>query len=132
MGRMQRNKGASYEREAAGEFRAVYPDARRGLGQARSAGEVSDVEGTPWWIECKRGSGSSSSAALKQARLATDGRPALAVIKRDRSEAIVSLYLDDFLKMAAELELLRAQRKLAPPAPTSEHEVIVPKKYEKP
>ena len=59
---------------------AGYPDAQRGLGQARGADQC-DVEGTPWWIECKVGRRQNPRAALRQALGDTDGRPVVAVIK---------------------------------------------------
>ncbi len=119
MGKMQRTKGASFERETAVAFQRVYPQARRGLGQARAAGEVPDVDKTPWWCECKRGSKGNLVAALKQAREASDGRPPLAVLKRDGTsrapeQAVVALYQDDFLDLVAELELLRARDRSEP------------------
>lgn len=52
-GKKSRNKGAGFEREVATELRDPYPKAKRGLGQARAAGEVPDVEGTPYWLELK-------------------------------------------------------------------------------
>jgi hypothetical protein len=83
MGRWSRNKGAGWERLVATDLKQIFPEARRGLGQARSAKEVSDVEGTPWWVECKRGKRVSIRAALAQARAATDGRPLLIVVRED-------------------------------------------------
>ncbi len=53
IGKMARRKGASFEREIADMLRDVWAGAKRGLGQARSAKEVCDVEGTPWWLELK-------------------------------------------------------------------------------
>jgi len=52
VGKSQRRKGQRGERETAILWRSVYPDARRGS-QSRSGKDASDVEGTPWWIECK-------------------------------------------------------------------------------
>ncbi len=99
MGRMQRDKGANYERELANELKPFFPSSRRGIGQARSASEVSDVEGTPFWIEAKRGKQPNVRAAFRQAQAATDGRPVLVVIRDDNQPAFVSMLLDDFKKM---------------------------------
>src|SRR5690606_6910545 len=52
-GRRSRTKGASFEREVARQLRALWPGARRGIGQARSGGETPDVIQTPFWIEAK-------------------------------------------------------------------------------
>jgi len=49
-------KGKSFEREVANLFKTVYPEARRSFGQARSGAESPDVVGTPFWIECGKGS----------------------------------------------------------------------------
>ena len=97
MGASQRRKGSRWERELASRLREkLYPDAHRGIGQARSGGEVCDVEGTPWWIEAKAGRATNVWAALRQAREATDGRPPLVVAKRDREGVVVCLALEDF------------------------------------
>lgn len=97
-GRRSRNKGASFERRVAAMFKLVWPDALRGIGQARSASEVPDVDGTPLWVECKKRKGNPDiPAALKQARAATDGRPVVAVTAKDFEEPLVTMYLVDWL-----------------------------------
>lgn len=98
MGRRSRTKGATWERELAARWRdsGLYPDARRGIGQARCASEVPDVDGTPWWVECKHQQRPNVLAAMEQAEDATDGRPVLAVVKRDRRPPVVCLSLDAF------------------------------------
>ncbi len=76
MGRMQRVKGQTYERWLANTIRATLGPAvarqvRRGIGQARSGGEVSDVAGLPgFWIEAKHHARVNERAALAQAILA--------------------------------------------------------------
>lgn len=74
MSRLSRTKGATFERLLAARWRelGLYPEARRGIGQARSGGEVCDVEGTPWWVEAKHRKAVSVPAALKQAGEASD------------------------------------------------------------
>jgi hypothetical protein len=76
-------KGAAFERLIAREMRVIWPGARRGIGQARSASEVPDVDGTPYWVECKRMKKCNIKAAIRQAQAATDGRPILVVTKDD-------------------------------------------------
>ena len=88
-GRRSRRKGAAFEREVSNLLKQIYPDARRGIGQARSGGEVADVEGTPWWVECKRKKKCSIPAAWRQACEATDGRPCLVVAKDDGGPILV-------------------------------------------
>lgn len=105
MGAMSRRKGAVFERQMANVFAILFPDAKRGIGQSRWGGEVPDVDGTPFWPECKRGNSTTAAAALKQATEAkakSTGRgPALAVVRRDRERIIASMYLEDFLILLA-------------------------------
>lgn len=97
MGRMQRQKGATYEREVANRLKTIFPEAKRGIGQARSASEVPDVDGTPFWVECKRGRMPNVRAAIRQAEAATDGRPYLVVVRDDHGESFVTMKLDTLL-----------------------------------
>lgn len=94
---MQRNKGAGFERETANRLKPLWPGAKRGIGQARSAGEVADVEGTPFWVECKRHRRCNIQAAYAQASAVTDGRPVLVVSKDDRGETFVTMSMESFL-----------------------------------
>jgi hypothetical protein len=55
MGKASRDKGAAWEREVAKMLRAAGVPARRGLGQARSASEVADVQVEGFWVEAKCG-----------------------------------------------------------------------------
>jgi hypothetical protein len=52
-GAHSRTKGASYERLIAQFYRALGFPAKRTL-QSREGFEGADVQGTPWWVECKR------------------------------------------------------------------------------
>jgi len=99
VGLRSRRKGASWERELANKLRAWWPSAKRGIGQARSAKEVCDVEGTPFWWEAKHGAQTNPRAALRQAEAATDGRPCVAVCKDDRDAPFVCLRLNTFLDL---------------------------------
>ena len=107
-GKHSRNKGSSFEREMANEFKKVYPGARRGIGQARSAKEVSDVDGTPWWVECKVGKRTNIPAAFDQATEATDGRDIIVVSHNDGGFNFVTMTLAVFLKLAAQLQTIKA------------------------
>lgn len=88
-GRRSRRKGSAFEREIANALKPYFPKARRGIGQARSGGEVCDVEGTPYWIETKRHKRCSIPAAWRQACEATDGRPCLVISKDDGGPVLV-------------------------------------------
>jgi hypothetical protein len=89
-GRYSRNKGANFERLIANTLKPYWPGARRGIGQARSSKEVADVEGTPYWIECKRQKRCSIKAAIRQAEAATDGRPIWVITKNDKEPVMIT------------------------------------------
>lgn len=99
MSKYQRTKGHSFERHVAAALRGVYPDSKRGYQTRGGTTEAPDVDGTPWFIECKVGARPNIMAAMQQARDATDGRPVLAVTKRDREEPLVTMELPTFLGM---------------------------------
>lgn len=103
-----RRKGQTYERENATRLKPVWPTAKRGIGQARSAKEVADVEGTSYWIETKHHKRTNIRAAYAQGVEATDGRPVV-VISRDtnKSPDLVTMSFDDWLAMAGELARLQ-------------------------
>jgi len=99
MSRKERDKGARWERQLANDLHATWNDARRGIGQARSGGDVPDVDGTPFWIEAKHRKRQPALAALQQATDATDGRPPVAIIKIDREQPFVAMWLSDWLEI---------------------------------
>ena len=66
-GRASKLKGKVFERAVVAAIRDWWPAARRGLGQARDSGEECDVEGTPFWIECKHRKQVDVKAAVRQA-----------------------------------------------------------------
>lgn len=106
MGARSRRKGRKWEQDLVHILRTVYPDARRGIGQARSGGEVCDIEGTPWWVEAKVSKRTNPRAAIRQAEAATDGRPVVAICKDNAEkpgaspDVWVTLRLDAFLALA--------------------------------
>jgi hypothetical protein len=108
MGKMQRDKGSTFERLIATVFRDIWPEARRGIGQARSAKEVPDVDGCPYWPELKHRKTVSIQSAMKQARNDTDGRPPIVVSRDNRGPILVTLELDTFLALCRDAETLRA------------------------
>lgn len=99
MGRMQRTKGATFERWLANVLRKLWPLAKRGIGQARSAGEVADVEGTPYWVEAKHHKVVNIRAAMRQAMEASDGRRPIVVSKCNNEEPLVTMTLDDWVEL---------------------------------
>lgn len=101
-GRSARTKGAAFERQVAALLREHgFPGAARGLGQARSGGEVADVDGTDYWIECKARKAIDVHGAYAQGVKACGGkRPVLAVTKRDRETILATMALEDWLRLA--------------------------------
>lgn len=81
-GRANRRRGHQFQREVAELFRRWFPKARRGL-QDRDGEEFCDVEGTPYWIECKRRKKYLTVKALWE-EIVSDGRPVLMIWKLDR------------------------------------------------
>jgi hypothetical protein len=80
----------------------IFPEARRGL-QYQDGSHCSDVVGTPFHIECKRGKKPNIRAALKQATQDNQGKLWIAcVIRDDRSEPIVVMPFTDWLELIEE------------------------------
>jgi hypothetical protein len=102
-GKASRDKGANFERQIAARLRELWADAKRGLGQARSASEVADVVLPGWWVECKRWRECKPLEALTQAKRASDasgtGATPVAITRDDRSVAIVTMFLDDWITL---------------------------------
>ena len=107
---MSRNKGHAFEREMARLFKTYFPQAKRGFQTRGGTAEAPDLEGTPWYIDCKRMKRCNILGALRQAEAGVyevseggttrrDLRPPLAICRNDRERAVVALYLEDFMKM---------------------------------
>ena len=106
MGKMQRNKGANYERDLANYLTAHGLPAKRGIGQARSASEVPDVDLAGFWIECKRHKRTNPRAALAQAIEASAHTTRMPVaVCRDNGthedDATVTMRLVDWVSLVA-------------------------------
>lgn len=71
-GRQARRKGAEYERVVASVLQKLWPRARRSIGQARQGHEVPDVQGTPFWVECSKGSSIAIMLKMRQALAARE------------------------------------------------------------
>ena len=100
-------KGKSFEREVANLFKTVYPEARRSFGQARSGAESPDVVGTPFWIECGKGSTIKIHEKLAQGQHDTAicpdeayyNLPVLAVTKSVRGQLMVTMSAEVLVAM---------------------------------
>jgi hypothetical protein len=103
---MSRRKGSRFERAVSHAVALIWPETKRGLGQARSGGEVPDVNAPGLWIECKRAIRTNPRAALAQAIEASklSGRTPIAVCRDNRERAFVVLRFEDFLRLLARAE----------------------------
>lgn len=99
MGKLSRNKGAEFERRVAKVLKQIWPEARRGVGQYQSSGNGADVEGTDYWVECKKGARPNIQGAFKQALAAKDDRPVLVVSMKDRDRPLYTMDEETFLKL---------------------------------
>jgi hypothetical protein len=96
MGKSQRTKGASFEREIANAL-----GVKRKIGQARDGGN--DLDLPPYTIECKRRARASFSWDWMEQAIAasTPERPVPVVIVRgDRGEAFVVMRFSDWQGLA--------------------------------
>jgi hypothetical protein len=100
MGKSQRDKGKRGERECVNWIKEIYPDARRSANQSGGAAQP-DVDGTPYWVECKSGKSIGLWAALKQAmedrKLAKDPRPCMLYLARTNGERVIVMRAEDFM-----------------------------------
>jgi len=95
-GKANRIKGHSFERKIAIELREIYPEAKRGYQARGGTSAAPDVDGTPFFIECKKGKRTNIKAAWKQALDNTDGRPPIAITKDDNQVTMVTMSLVTF------------------------------------
>jgi hypothetical protein len=110
LGRLSKNKGKSYERAIAEVLRVIWPEAKRGIGQARAANEVPDVDGTPYWVECKHHKSSPNvHKAYAQGLAARRDRSPVLVVSRHSgvSTDLVTMNMQQFLLLMDELLELR-------------------------
>jgi hypothetical protein len=106
LGKMQREKGKRFEREAATMFREAMPDVsheiRRGW-QARSGRDAPDVIVPVFWPECKHGIKPNPRAALEQAQSgAPPGLIPVAIVKDNGQDPFVVLSAEDFFGLVKE------------------------------
>jgi len=90
-----RRKGHNFERATAIALKELWPEAKRGQ-QYVSGNEQPDVDGTPYWVECKCGKRTNIKAAVKQATEASDGRPIVVISKNDREPVLVTMLYGDW------------------------------------
>jgi len=91
-----RNKGAAGERELIEYLQAQLPKLTlKRSTQAAGGTTYADIEGSPWWIECKRQVRPNIRAALQQASEASDGRVPVACTRADRDCWLLTIELTD-------------------------------------
>lgn len=104
MGKSQRTKGASYEREICAVFsKALGATFKRHIGQARDGGN--DITVGPLVVECKRRKSLKTIEGwLAQARRAAGnlGDFPVVVMRSDGGISMVLLDLDDFIALAGD------------------------------
>lgn len=113
-GKTSRRKGRDYQARLAKRFRdnGTFTNASSThSAQSRRQGyKPPDIEGTPYWIECKHRKTINVLDSIKQAEdealNAKDERPALAILKwhGDRGEPIVAMRLKDFERLVQQKE----------------------------
>lgn len=112
--RGRREKGATFEREVAELHRPHFPEACRGIGQARSSFEVADVDRVPWWMEAKSWKRPNIIAAFRQAIAAAlkNGkglRPVVVTRMTGVRPDLVTITLEHWLELVGEGERLRKE-----------------------
>lgn len=122
LGKLSRRKGRSHEQEVARLLRKVYGEGVKRGWQARRGEDASDIEGTPWWVECKRHRRVNVQAAFAQAeearKRAGDGRPSLLAV-RDDGEPLLAVLGFEHLQALLAASALRALAQ-PPAAPVGE------------
>ena len=124
MGKAERDKGHNFEREIARKFRELYPDAKRNVTEAQAGQGVDSVDFGPFDIQCKRYKAYASIMALYEVVIGgkfrrhaitdrelssklkqhhANGRIPALVTKADNLPIMVTLPLDDFLRILGDI-----------------------------
>jgi hypothetical protein len=125
IGKRSRRKGKTWERAVAADLREIFGDVvHRGHQDNRGgagAGEGSDVEGTPYYMECRHEKSYNWRKHLEQTmtriKERSDPRPLVLVAKEDRKPAqwrvgqpgtppIAIMLYSDFLRLVNTLAVL--------------------------
>lgn len=111
--RRSQKRGSVFEREVANALKPLFPKARRAVGQTREGNEAPDVTGTPFWVECAKGSTNAIHDKLRQGLEASktspseyeNGKPVLVISHHGGTqETMATMRLTDFF------DLLRLMR----------------------
>ena len=98
MSKMQRTKGASFERDIVNVLKEHGYEAGRNLTQTRDGG--GDIDLPRWLLECKRYAKIAVYVWLKQAiKAARPGQIPVVIARADKEEAIAILRFIDFMEL---------------------------------
>lgn len=106
LGKSNRRRGATFERDVASLYReAGHTDARRGI-QNRTGADAADVEGTPYWVECKLSNVRAPNVhtAFEQGAADTDGREVAVWSRVARGRTLVTISSEHYLRLVAAKE----------------------------
>jgi len=119
-GKTNRTSGHTMERQTAILLRDTFPDAKRGYQSRGGTSAAPDVDGTPFYIECKHELLPNIPKALMQAELGrykvseegtkiVDKRPPVAITKRKKAgpykgKRLVTMRFEDWLELVARAE----------------------------
>jgi hypothetical protein len=105
MGKMQRTKGATFEREIVRDLVSRgFSDAKRNLEQTREGGGDIDLPG--YMIECKRYANIAVYTWLEQCvAAAREEQIPIVVARADNKKTIVILHWEDFMGMMDNAEI---------------------------
>lgn len=105
-----KRKGARYEREVASVLREYGYDARRTAQYCGKSEESADVVGLPYMhIECKHYANRAFDYDwIDQARRDANDRIPIVIHRTDNHDSLVTMRIDDFMKIYREYELTRS------------------------
>jgi len=103
MGKMSRNKGATFERLIASILKVIWPSAKRGL-QSRGGGkEVEDVIIPEWHVEAMHGVRPNIYKKYDQAchdiKSGGSTKKPLIITRKNNGDILTTLRIDDFVEL---------------------------------
>ena len=106
MGKFSRAKGARVQGHCARLLRRLWPRARSTGSSQWGGAEVPDVDGTPFWVECKGGKSIGLWAAMRQAEhdraeAGTPDRPILLYLRLDNRPPVVVQLAEEWVEREA-------------------------------
>lgn len=120
-GARSRTKGHNFERKLARIFQELWPSAKRNPQYQQRNHNGSDVEGTPFFIEAKRGKVCPSPSkafeqALRDKELQNDSRPPMVILRADREEPVLFIRTEDLAEVGTPLPAVNIPNKNTRPA----------------